>query len=100
MKPLRDTEYVALKKRMREDFRSIRRSVKKDKLPPSDTVASFLADSAKMVSYPGKGDEHYVEYTKIVAEFRKAWEAQDLSLLQTSVSELRDIKSACHERYK
>ena len=100
MKPVKDAEYIALKKRMREDFRSIRRSVKRDKLPSADAVTSFLDDSAKMVSFPGKGDEHYEEYMKLVSEFRKAWEGKDIALLQKRVAELRQIKEACHERYK
>ena len=100
MKPEKDPEYTTLKKRMREDFRAIRKSVKRDSLPPADAVASFLADSAKMFSFPGKGDEYYYEYMKSVGEFKIAWEAKDLAQLKARVAKLRQIKETCHERYK
>jgi XXXCH domain-containing protein len=94
------SDYKSLKKKLRGDFRLIRRSVKNGNLPPSEAVESFLAGAAKMVTFPGKGDEHYSEFSEAVARFRGAWESQNIGLLQSSAAELKAIRNACHERYK
>lgn len=96
-KPLK---YKTLKKRMEKSFKAISASLAKDALPAKDAVDSFVADSERMVSYPGFGDEYYEEYSKVCVQFNVAFENSDLTALKEKCAELAAVKKLCHDRYK
>lgn len=93
-------KYSKLKKRMKKTFKVIKTNLSQDQLPPKEAVDSFLDDSDTMVCYPGYGDEFYLNYTKIVRSFTKAWEKKDLAALRNTAEALDESKSQCHDKYK
>lgn len=92
--------YSDLKKRMGNSFKVVFKMIHQGKLPPRDAVASFLADSELMVSYPGYGDPYYDIYTRACADFAEAYESGDLDRLNRTVDELVHQKGHCHAKYK
>lgn len=93
-------KYKNLKKRMKGDFKHIIQAIYSNQLPPEAIVRAFLSDSKLMVSFPGKGDEYYREYTSECEKFRQAYEDQDMAALKQSVDKLNTLKKDCHNRYK
>lgn len=93
-------KYSKLKKRMKKDFAALAAALEADTLPEESVVQSFLGDSHLMVSYPGYGDEFYLEYIKATKAFTKAWEARDLEKLKAGWQALNECKKTCHEKYK
>jgi XXXCH domain-containing protein len=92
--------YRRLKRRMRGTFKEIFTLVHEDRLPPRETVDSFLADSALMVTFPGLGAPYYREYERACLAFAQAYERADMGLLHQTCDQLDQIKSHCHNRYK
>jgi XXXCH domain-containing protein len=97
---VRGESYSSLKKRMQIYFKALRDSVAKAELPSREIVAVFLADSEKMVSFDGYGDEFYPTYAALCDRLRTACDSEDMSELATVVMALDQAKKSCHERYK
>jgi XXXCH domain-containing protein len=93
-------KYKALKKRMKPVFKTISESAARDEFPAAEVVKSFVADSAVMLTYPGKGDEYYGAYRKALDDFAQAFENQDFVTFKQAHGRLEQLKDACHERYK
>lgn len=93
-------KYSKLKKRMKKDFAALNTALAADQLPEESVVRSFLDDSHLMVSYPGYGDEYYLEYIKATKAFAKAWEARDVEKLKAGWQALNECKKSCHDKYK
>lgn len=92
--------YSNLKKRMRVYFKALCESVAKAELPSREIVTVFLADSEKMLTFSGFGDEFYPAYAELCARLRAACDSEDMGQLATVVAALDQAKTACHDRYK
>lgn len=97
---VRDESYSNLKKRMQIYFKALRDSVAKAELPSREIVAVFLADSEKMLSFDGYGDEFYPAYAALCGRLRAAVDSEDMGELATVVMALDQAKKGCHDRYK
>ncbi len=93
-------KYKSVKKRMKSTFGSIRDSLAENRMPNTDTVASFLDNSRLMVSYEGYGDDFYTEYTDACQRFADAFESTDWSGIYAAYETIRRLKNDCHKRYK
>lgn len=92
--------YTDLKKRLKTNFAALVASCKGDTLPPAATVASFLADAERMVSFPGRGDEYYVAFIRGCRTLRAAVQDADAQACQEELAALGERMRACHKRYK
>ena len=93
-------KYKTLKKRMKGQFKAISESLAAGTPPPAAVAEAFLADSRRMIAYPGYGDEYYDEYDSFCVAFREALEREDPEGCRTAVRELDRLKKECHDRYK
>jgi XXXCH domain-containing protein len=93
-------KYKTVKKRMEKSFKSMGDALKKGLLPEKGEVSAFIADSELMVGYPGHGDEHYDQYTKLCVQLNVANENGDLPAVQEKYAELKALKKLCHDQYK
>jgi XXXCH domain-containing protein len=93
-------DYKALKKRMKGSFKRIGEALGESRLPDWETMDSFMADSALMITYPANGDEFHPRYKAACAEFLNAFKAGDLAQTQARYNQIKAIKSDCHDRYK
>jgi XXXCH domain-containing protein len=89
-------KYKTLKKR----FKAIRQAVDNGALPGKDVAYAFARASELMVTYQGKGDTHYADYTRLVREFLAALEDRDLERVREAVLALDAQEEACHDIYK
>lgn len=93
-------DYKALKKRMKGSFKEIGEALAEGRLPDRETVDSFMADSALMITYPSNGDEFYPRYKTACGDFLVAFKAGDPAQTQDRYNQIKAIKSDCHDRYK
>lgn len=93
-------KYSTLKKRMKIYFKALQESITRSELPSCEIVSVFLADSARMTSYTGYGDEYYAEYNALCARLNHAFEAEDMPALVLVMHELTRAMKTCHDRYK
>lgn len=92
--------YSSCKKRMQENFNSMRQSVGRGEMPSQEVVSAFLADSEKMMSQSGYGDEAYPAFAELCTRLRTAVDAENLSGTAAVIMELSQAKKSCHARYK
>lgn len=95
-----DLSYKTLKKRLKGSFAELKKLLTQDVPPSADTVRRFLDDSARILTYPGMGDEHYEHYQRCCLEFEKACTDGDLEAMRTSLAAVEARKKACHGQYK
>lgn len=91
--------YIALKKRMKADFKSIFKLLHEGSMPPGETVRSFVADARHMVTCKGFGDEDYPEFTKAVNELEQAYQELNRQGVEDAAHRLAAQKGHCHARY-
>lgn len=92
--------YANCKKRMQENFNAMRQSVAQGEAPSREAVSAFLADSEKMMSQRGYGDEAYPAFAELCSRLRTAVDAENLSGTAAVITELSQTKKSCHARYK
>lgn len=92
--------YKTLKKRMKGSFAELKKLLAQNLLPSGETVRQFLDDSSLMITYPGKGDEHYESYRRCCQEFEKAFASGDLEAIRKALTLVEACKKACHDQYK
>lgn len=92
--------YKSLKNRMKRSYKAIRSSIEAGILPDDGLVDEFVADSGRMVAYPGYGDPMYPAYTASVLMLRDAVRDLDLAAATVAVGELEHLKRECHKLYK
>ena len=92
-------KYKTVKKRMKNSFKMIFTMIHDGQVPPREAVDSFLADSERMVGYPGYGDEYYEEYSQACRAFRKAYETGEPGAMTRAVDLLATLKGRCHAKY-
>jgi len=92
--------YAALKARMKADFKAIRADLSSGALPAQAQVEAFVADCARMVSFPGKGDELYSGFSGAVVSLSRAAAANDIAAVRAAVEELAAFKHSCHAKLK
>lgn len=92
--------YKDLKKSMKKSYKAIKENLDADALPPADAVSAFLADSERMIRFPGYGDEYYELYRAACFRFKEAHRSADLAACKSARDELERLKSDCHDRYK
>lgn len=93
-------KYSKLKKMMKKSYAELCRAVQNDILPPADLVENFINQSAKMVTYGGRGDEHYGRYSDACFNFERAYDDGDQEKMKTALARVQKIKKECHEHYK
>lgn len=92
-------KYKHLKKSLKSSFRLLFKMIHEGHMPPAETVEAFLADSERMIGYPGYGDEYYAQYAKVCAEFKAAHESGDLARMGETIDAIAHEKSRCHAKY-
>jgi XXXCH domain-containing protein len=92
-------KYSQLKKRMKADWKEIRRSLGAGTLPEASVVERFLADSRLMCTYPGKGDPLYPAYLEAVASLSRAMASGSLEAVIAACAEVNGQRRECHRRY-
>lgn len=93
-------KYTKLKKRMEKTFKAMDEATKAGSLPDPALVESFLADSARMVTYPGKGDEFYERYGEACRLLADAFASGDVAGTAERLSHLKALRKECHAIYK
>ncbi|KAF5049085.1 hypothetical protein DSECCO2_443390 [anaerobic digester metagenome] len=89
-----------VKKRMQAYFKALRDSVAKAEMPSREIVSVFLADSEKMVSLQGDGEDSYLAWSELCNRLRSAVDAGSLAEIAAVAEEMTRAKKACHARYK
>lgn len=93
-------KYKNLKKRIKGSFKIIFKSVHAGTIPPPEVVEEFMADSHRMVSFEGYGDEYYDEYIAACEKFQQACNNSDVQAAHKACDEINSITAHCHSRYK
>ncbi|WP_031481860.1 GAK system XXXCH domain-containing protein [Maridesulfovibrio frigidus] len=94
------TKYTELKKRMKNSFKTIFKSIHAGVLPPERIAAQFIEDSKLMVTYEGHGEDYYDEYAGACDEFVKALENKNIEDAHKACDNINSIKAHCHSQYK
>lgn len=93
--------YKDLKKRMSQDFKTIKKSCMVEQvIPEHDLVKRFYQDSKTMCTYPNKGEEFYESFLKQAGVFYNAFKKSDLKAMGEAVTALGQARSGCHEKHK
>ncbi len=92
--------YTDLKKRMKNSFKTIFKSIHAGVLPPERIAKQFIEDSKLMVTYEGHGENYYAEYTVACDEFVSALENKNIEDAHKACDSLNNIKAHCHSQYK
>ena len=93
-------KYKPLKKRMKKDFKAISTTLDTNRLPESEIVDRFIADSRRMIEFEGYGDIHYDAYRQAYEQFRKAYIANDFDAVKHHFEVLGSLKRECHKAFK
>nr|WP_284710918.1 GAK system XXXCH domain-containing protein [Desulfovibrio aminophilus] len=93
-------KYGPLKKRLKRSWKAVREAVLAGRAPGAAQAEAFVADSERMVAFPGKGDAYYAPYTTALESFRIALKSGDIAALRSACDELERVKVQCHDRYK
>jgi XXXCH domain-containing protein len=93
-------KYSVLKKRLEKSFSGLSRNLDRGSLPSEEVMNAFLGDSGRLVTYPGKGDPFYKDYSKLCRTLKEAYEGQDIALLRSTYRALDRLKNDCHDRFK
>ncbi|MHC1713521.1 MAG: GAK system XXXCH domain-containing protein [Solidesulfovibrio sp.] len=99
MEPAGKPRYKSLKKRMKHSFKGLVVALRAGQSPEAADLASFIADSRLMTSYPGKGDAFYPAYDAEVDRLELAAAAGDIAAMTDSVAALDRMKKECHSRH-
>lgn len=94
------SKYGQLKKRLKLSWKAVREAVLAGRAPDAAQAEAFVADSERMVAFPGKGDAYYAPYTTALESFRIAMKSGDIAALRSACDELERVKAQCHDRYK
>ena len=89
-----------VKKRMQAYFKALRDSVAKAEMPSREIVSVFLADSEKMVSLQGDGEDSYLAWSALCDRLRAAFDAGSPAEIAAVAEEMARAKKECHARYK
>ncbi|MBU1612444.1 MAG: GAK system XXXCH domain-containing protein [Proteobacteria bacterium] len=92
-------DFKSLKKRMKASFGLIFKLLHAQRMPPKDAMTSFLADSARMITLPGHGDEDYPDYARACDGLAAAFATGDLEAVTQAAHEIASLKGHCHSRY-
>lgn len=93
-------DYKKIKKRMKTYFKELQENMDKGYFPSREIVSVFLRDSETMLTFTGKGEEHYEEYRAACRDFQQAFESEDTYAIRQSFKRLNDLQERCHSRYK
>jgi XXXCH domain-containing protein len=93
-------KYTDLKKRMKESFKEVFKSLSTGAFPSEQAVDSFLNGARLMVTYPDRGDEHYEAFSNACAQLQEAFVKRDLAQCQEISKELNRMKTECHSDHK
>jgi XXXCH domain-containing protein len=94
------SSYKKLKKRMEKTFKSFSRDFESGMIPAAESLESFQRDAEQMVTYKGKGEPFYEDFTKACSVFLDACWKGDVSIAQAGYEWLKKQKSLCHDRFK
>lgn len=92
-------KYKGLKKRMKSTFKAVVMALRAGQAPDAGILASFIADSRLMTTYPGKGDAFYPAYDAEVDRLEQAAATGDIDAMTASVAALGRMKKECHSRH-
>ncbi len=92
-------KYKVLKKLMKAQFKDIRAALAEGRMPERDLAHGFVRNSDLMVTYPGKGDEFYGQYSQAVQNFMSKVTENDIPGAAAAAEELENQKKICHEKY-
>ncbi len=93
-------DFKQLKKRMKADFKQIRKAVRKRRPLDTELIRRFCSDARLMTTYPGKGDEYYPGFLKRADSFEAAAKRGSWDLLEDAVVALQKTEKQCHKRFK
>lgn len=91
--------YKGLKKRMKGSFKAVVTALRLGQAPDAGSLASFVADSRLMTSYPGKGDAFYPAFNAEVDRLEAAAATGDLTAMTEAAATLGRMKKECHSRH-
>ena len=93
-------KYKTLKKRMKKSFKAIGTALDGNRLPESEIIDQFIADSRRMIGFEGYGDVHYDVYRQAYEQFREAYIANDFDAVKQKYETLDSLKRVCHKAFK
>ena len=86
---------------MGASFKALSRTVEKGKLPDNKSLKKFLDDSKKFSEHAEPEWKHAMdEYMDHLDNLKRAFEAQQLDVLQHEIRDLRSRMIACHREFK
>ncbi|MBF0508986.1 MAG: GAK system XXXCH domain-containing protein [Deltaproteobacteria bacterium] len=94
------TKYKTLKKSMKTGMKVMAQFLSNNELPPRLVVQSFLSQANQMITFPGKGDEHYLEFGKECDDLKVAFDQGDVNLMRIKCDALNSLKKQCHAQFK
>jgi XXXCH domain-containing protein len=81
-------------------FKAIRARVKAGQPPAADEVVRFVEDAARMVTYPGCGEEHYEEFLGACEALQASVDEGGPAEIERAVTRVREIEKRCHKEHK
>lgn len=93
-------KYKGLKKRLEKTWKTVREGLALGVLPEKILMDLLGGDFRAMLTYPGKGDEHYEENRKALEELQEAVAQGDLERARAVAALVERLKKECHRRYK
>ncbi|EPR41937.1 hypothetical protein dsx2_2941 [Desulfovibrio sp. X2] len=92
--------YKGLKKRLKEHWKAVRDALLAGNLPEDAAYEAFAAEFKAMLTYPGKGEEHYAANAEALRELAEAMRTRDIAEVRLAAAMIDKLKKECHARYK
>ena len=91
----------SIKKSLGASFKALSRTAEKGEFPDSKLLEKFLDDSHKFSEHAEPEWKHAVdEYMDHLDNLKRAFEAQQLDVLQHEIRDLRSRMVTCHREFK
>ena len=91
----------SIKKSLGASFKALSRTVEKEEFPDNKLLEKFLDDSQKFTDHSDPEWKHAMdEYMDHLDNLKRAFEAQQLDVLQHEIRDLRSRMIACHREFK
>lgn len=93
-------DYRPFKRHLKSTFAELGTCASQATLPSTELLSRFMAESQRLISFPGFGDTHYSDYWQACLAMDQAAKNGTALAFQEKWAAVNAIKKACHSRYK
>jgi XXXCH domain-containing protein len=93
-------DYRPFKQEIKATFAQLRECASQATLPPSELLSQFMAQSKRLIAFPGFGDPYYHDYWRACQDMEQAVKEGSAPAFQEKMATIATLKKACHHRFK